>query len=92
MRNTRYYASEIKLYIDSDAAYPVLPKARSRGIDHFDFSDKLENMTSIPKPKLSGPVLTKCATICTIMSSAAEAECGTLFHNSKVAIPVRTDP
>ena len=38
----RYYASDMQPYIDSDATYLVLPKARSRGADHFYFSGKLK--------------------------------------------------
>ena len=76
---TWYYASDMQLYIDLNAAYLVLPKARSRDAGHFYFSDKPENTTSIPKPKPNGPVLTECVTLRNVMSSAAEAECGTVF-------------
>ena len=33
---------------------------------------------------------TECVTLRNIMLSAAEAEVGTIYHNGKVAIPVRT--
>ena len=86
----QYYASDMQLYINSDASYLVLPKARSRGVGRCNFSDKLKNMTSIPEPKLNGPFLTECVTFRNVMSSAAETECGTVFHNNKASIPVRT--
>ena len=35
----RYHASDMQLYIDSDAAYLVLPNAQSRGTGHFYLSD-----------------------------------------------------
>ena len=31
----RYYASDMRLYIYSDAAYFVMPNAKSRGAGHF---------------------------------------------------------
>ena len=38
----RNHASDMQLYIDSDAAYLVLPKACSRGAGNFYFSNKLK--------------------------------------------------
>ena len=35
----RYYASDTYLHIDSDAAYLVFPKVRTRGADHFFLSN-----------------------------------------------------
>ena len=35
----RYYASNTYLHIDSDAAYLVFPKVRTRGADHFFLSN-----------------------------------------------------
>ena len=35
----RYRASHMQLYIDSDAAYLILPKPRSRGANRFYLSD-----------------------------------------------------
>ena len=37
----RFYASDMLLNIDSDAAYLVLPKARSRVAGYFRLLDKL---------------------------------------------------
>ena len=47
----RYHVSDMKLYIDSDVAYLVIPKARSRGVEHFYMGDLLANTKTIPKPK-----------------------------------------
>ena len=55
---TRYHASDMKLYIDSDAAYLVLPKVRSRGVGYFYESNKYKNMHTILNPKNNGPILT----------------------------------
>ena len=85
----RYYASDMRLYFDSDAAYLVLPNARSRGAGYFSLSDN-PDVNGIPSLKENGPILVKCTTLKNIISSAAKAETGTLFHNGKVAIPIRT--
>ena len=68
----RYHASNMQLYIDSDAAYLVLPKARSRGARHFYFSNKLQNTTQIPTPTPNGPILTECVILKNVISSVAE--------------------
>ena len=86
----RYHASDMQLHIDSDAAYLVLPKARSRGAGHFYLSDKIADNHSIPTPTPNGPILTECVTLRNVMSSAAEAEVGTVHHNGKVAVPIIT--
>ena len=78
----------MQLYIDSDAAYLVLPKARSRGVRHFYLSSTLNNMQTIPTPASNGPILTECQTLKNVMSSAAEAEVGTVFLNGKATIPI----
>ena len=79
---SRYHASDMQLYIASDAVYLVLPKARSRGTRHFYLSDKLKNMTSMPIPKPSGPALAKCKTLRNVISSAANVEVSTFHHHT----------
>ena len=82
----RYHASDMILNVDSDAAYLVLPRARSRLAGHFFLS-------SAPSPARSvlpnGPILTECKTIRHVVSSAAEAETAGLFHNAQQARPIR---
>ena len=85
----RYKASDMQLHVDSDAAYLVLPKARSRGAGHFYLSSTTPPGTSIPQPPPNGPILTECVTLRNVMTSAAEAETGTLHHNGIAAIPIR---
>ena len=58
---------------DTDAAYLVLPKARSRIAGHFYLSNH-PPPTDTPKPKLNGLILTVCQTLKNIVASAAEAE------------------
>ena len=86
----RYRASNILLHINLDAAYLILPKARSRGAGYFYLSKKIDNKHSIPDPTSNGPILTKCVILRNVMSSTAEAEVGTVHHNRKLAVPIIT--
>ena len=86
----RYHASDMQLYIDSDAAYLVLHQARSRGAGHFYFSNKLKNTTQIPTPTPNGHVLTYCVILRNVMSTAAEEEVGTVHFYGKIAIPFKS--
>ena len=70
----------MQLQIDSDAAYLVNKQARSRaGGYHFlgNFDGKLFN----------GPIYILAKIIRAVMSSAAEAECGSLYMNAQHAVP-----
>ena len=82
----RYYASDMVLHVDSDAAYLVAPKARSRIAGYFH----LTNHPNISKrPKLNGAILVECKTLRHVVSSSAEAEVAGVFHNATTAIPIR---
>ena len=82
----RYHASDMILNVDTDAAYLVLPRARSRLAGHFYLSSD-PAMTRTVRP--NGPILTECKTIQHVVSSAAEAETAGIFHNAQQAIPIR---
>ena len=82
----RYYASDMQLWVDSNAAYLVLPQARSRLAGYFYLGDDL---TPTISQKPNGAVLVECKTICHVVSSSAEAEVAGVFHNAKQAIPIR---
>ena len=82
----RYHACDMVLHVDSDAAYLVLPRARSRLAGHFFLSSN-PTLTRIVRP--NAPILTECKTIQHVVSSAAEAETAALFHNAQVARPIR---
>ena len=69
------------LYIDSDAAYIILPNARSRYAGHFYLSNKATS-TSCPRPPCNGPIHTECKSIRSVVASAAEAETTGVFGNS----------
>ena len=79
-----YKASDMVLSVHSDASYLSAPKARSRAGGHFYLSD---NSTEPPN---NGAVLSIAQILKNVMSSAADAEIGALFVNSRLAIPART--
>ena len=79
----RFLASDMKLYVDSDAAYLVAPKAKSRISGYYYMSD------ITPTPKLNGPVLVECKLLKHVVTSAAEAETAGLFYNAQTAIELK---
>ena len=82
----RYYAGTMQLKIESDAAYLVIKGAKSRIAGHFYLESTKDNFN---KNKFSAPILTECSTLRNVVRSAAEAECGGLFHNAQKAIIIR---
>jgi hypothetical protein len=86
----RYHASDMVLAVCSDAAYLVLPNARSRAAGHFFLTTNASLQGPTSQPKLNGPLHILCKTIRTVAASAAEAETGALFLNAQTAIPIIT--
>ena len=84
----RYYASDMILCIVSDAAYLVLPKARSRCAALFTLTNL--PTTNPPNPTPNGPLHVLCKTMRGVPSSAAEAETGGIFNAAQEAIPLLT--
>ena len=78
------------LAVCSDAAYLVLPNARSRAAGHFFLTNLPGATGSPPSPVRNGPVHVLCKTLRTVAASAAEAEIGSLFLNAQDAVPIRT--
>jgi hypothetical protein len=85
----RYHASDMVLHVDTDAAYLVLPKACSVIAGHYFLSDNPPPPPTEPNPKPNGPIHTECRTLQNVVSSAAEAECGGLYHNAQNSVPIR---
>ena len=81
----RYRASDMILKIHSDASYLSEAKARSRARGHFFMGDKPSDQPE----RGNGAILNKSTIMCNVMSSAAEAECGALYDNTKEAVPLR---
>ena len=80
----RYHASDMVLKLHSDSSYLNALGARSRQGGHFYLGNK-----SGPDI-LNGAILHLAAIMKMVLSSAAEAEFGALFHNTKEATPLRT--
>jgi hypothetical protein len=77
--------------VNTDAAYLVLPNARSRYAGHYILSDTPPPPPEIPNPKPNGAILTVCKTIRNVsMTSAAEAETAGVFGNGQEIIAIRT--
>ena len=85
----RYHASDMILYTSSDAAYLVLPNAKSRVAGHYYLSNRTTDHVSKTPPPLNGPILTECSRIKKTVGSAAEAETEGLYHNGQNVIPLR---
>ena len=82
----RYYASDMQLNVDTDAAFLVLPKARSCIAGYF----WLPNDPEGPKRQYIDnlPILIECKTLRLVVSSAAESETHSTFHNAKKSLPI----
>eukprot|EP00957_Ditylum_brightwellii_P028132 2124117-Ditylum_brightwellii.AAC.1 len=70
-----FHASDMILYIHSNAAYMVLPEARSHAGWYFYLPNKpaTKNIANVPN---NGAIHNECSTIRNVMGSAAEAEVG----------------
>ena len=82
----RYYASDMVLHVDSDAAYLVMPQAKSRIAGYYHLSDHPQKT---PHPTINGAILVECRALKHVVSSSAEAETAGVFHNAQIAIPIR---
>ena len=79
----RYRASNMILHVDSDAAYLVAPKARSRIAGYY----YLSNLDT--PPPLNGAIHVECKTLKHVVASAAEAEVAGIFLNAQQILPIR---
>jgi len=80
----RYQASEMILWLHSDAGYNNSRNARSRVGGHFYLSNK-ENNHHID----NGAILSIAKLIKNVMASATEAELGAIYVNTREAVPIR---
>jgi hypothetical protein len=90
----RFRASDMQLYIESDASYLCESKARSRAAGYHYLSSKHKNPNNPPSndetpPPLNGPINVVSKVLREVLSSAAEAELAGLFLNGKEAVPER---
>jgi len=78
----------MRLATGSDAAYLVIPGAKSRYASHF-YLESLPHPLNYNRAPNNAPILTECRALKNVVCSAAEAECGGLFHNSQTTISIR---
>jgi hypothetical protein len=80
----RFHASNMILYIHSDAFYLSVSKARSRlgGFFYLAYNPPNEN-------KSNGSILNVASVIKNVVASAAESEVGACFQNAQTAAPLR---
>jgi hypothetical protein len=78
-----YRASDMKLAIHSDAGYLNESNARSRAGGHHFLSEDVAN------PPDNGPIYNEASIIKGVMSSAAEAELGSLYMNARKGVEER---
>ncbi|KAI2490112.1 Reverse transcriptase (RNA-dependent DNA polymerase) [Fragilaria crotonensis] len=83
----RFTASDMILAVESDASYLSVVKGRSRAAGYFFLTNKPLSPDGPYKP--NGAVHVLCHIMREVLSSAAEAELGALFHNGKEACPLR---
>ena len=82
----RYHASSMVLHVDSDAAYLVVPNAKSRVAGYYYLSD-VPSTTQLPRP--APPVHVVCKFLKHVVALAAEAETAGLFHNGQEIVLLR---
>ena len=80
-----YYASDMIIRCDSDAAYLVAPKARSRAGGYI-FLGNADSNTQI----INAPIMVIATILKMVVSSAAEAEVAALYHCARELVPLRT--
>jgi hypothetical protein len=81
---TTYRASDMVLAIHSDAGYLINgEEARSRAGGHHFLSE------NVPNPSNNGAIYNKASVIKAVMSSAAEAEIGSLYRNARKGVEER---
>ena len=83
----QFYAGDMQLHIESDAAYLVIPGACSHTAGHFYLS-AANRPNKVYAGQFNTPLHTECRTIKNVVSSAAEAECVALFHNCMTAVGI----
>ena len=79
-----YYASDIIIRGDTDAAYLVTSKARSRNTAYIFIGNTDRNNQII-----NGPIMVIAKKLKMVVSSAAEAEVASLFHSAQTIVPLR---
>ena len=86
---TSYHARNMQLYIDSDAAYLVTPKAKGCIGGLFNLCYHYISHKGNPSTKINVPIHIECQILKHVVTSAAEAETPATFLNCKIAICIK---
>ena len=91
----QYQASDMVLWIDSDASYLSEAKSRSTCAGYHFLLDRPTNPEQPPRPSdaepmHNAPIYVMCNILKEVVSAASEAELAGLFHNGKEACAIRT--
>ena len=79
-----FYCSDMKLHVDSNAAYLVALNAKSRIAGHFYCSD---NTTTNPVlPPLNGLLQVECKVLQYVVTLTVEAKTAGLFYNCQTTL------
>eukprot|EP00957_Ditylum_brightwellii_P072237 5491260-Ditylum_brightwellii.AAC.1 len=83
-----FFAGNMQLHVDSDAAYLVVNGTKSRFAGYF-YCVSNPHTLNYNKTLHSTSILIECRTLNHVLCFVAEAECGTLFHNSQTVMGLR---
>eukprot|EP00957_Ditylum_brightwellii_P121818 9289744-Ditylum_brightwellii.AAC.1 len=81
----RFFAGNMQLPVDSNAAYLVVNGAKRRIAGYF-YCASNPHALNYNKTLHNAPILIECRTFKHVVCSVAEAECNELFHNSQIAM------
>ena len=84
----RFKASDMQLWIDSDASYLSVINSRSRVAGYHYLSDKMKDPKKPPDPDdpptmFNGPIDVPCQIMAMVLASATESETAGLFVNTQ---------
>ena len=87
-----FHASNMILWVESDASYLSEPKGQSHagGFHYLSNCPTTPPTTTDKLPPLNGPINVVYHIMHEVLSSAAEAKLGALFYNCKEACPIHT--
>ncbi len=85
-----FHASDMVLWTQSDASYLTAPQGRSRAAGYSFLSSRPHSLPTAndPTPPNNRPVHVLCQILHHVVSSATEAELGTLFLNAQDICPI----
>ena len=87
-----YTASDMNIYVHSNASYLSAPLSQSRACVHYFLSNSSPDPTQPPKtrPRFNGPIHTVSKIVSNVMGSAAKDKIGATYINGQKAVPIRT--